>query len=273
MMKGVAGSEGVLHMKKRRIIALLVLLLGVGVAFFSGSRLLEAKQIFDEGNTTYQTLSDQVVIASEAASDAYRGTQLFEQKPELEQRIDFKALKAVNKDAVAWLYSPGTIIDYPVVRADDYDYYLYHLIDHTYNVNGTLFIDYNNAPDFSERLTVIYGHHMASGMMFTELVRYQDQEYYQEHPCMYLYTEEGAFQVDLMYGFVIGAGQWRSQGFMYQENLEELLACAAQNTGFVSDIRYEEGDRVVAMSTCSYEFDDARYVVIGVVKQPQGSIN
>ena len=261
-------------MKKRRITAVLVLLVGVCMATFSCSQLLEAKQIFDEGNTTYRALRDQVTNGSEAASEASRETRPSGQgAPELEQIIDFKALKAVNKDAVAWLYSPGTIIDYPVVRADDYNYYLYHLIDHTYNVNGTLFIDYNNAPDFSERLTVIYGHHMASGMMFTELVRYQDQEYYQEHPCMYLYTEEGAFKVDLMYGFVIRAGQWRSQGFMYQENLEELLACAAQNTGFVSDVRYEEGDRVVAMSTCSYEFDDARYVVIGVVKQPQCATN
>ena len=180
--------------------------------------------------------------------------------------IDFAALWSVNPDATAWLYCPDTVIDYPVMRAKDYDYYLRRLPDGTYNVNGSLFIDYNCTPDFADRLTVIYGHNMRSGQMLGSLKGYKGQAYYEKHPYMYLYTGQEICRVDLLYGCVIGAGQWRDRAFMYEMNLDALLAYAARNTTFASKAQYAPGDRVVALSTCSYEFDGARYVVIGVLR-------
>jgi len=152
------------------------------------------------------------------------------------------------------------------MRADDYRYYLNHLADGTVNANGSLFIDYNNAADFSEPLTVIYGHHMKSGSMLGSLKGYKAQSYYNEHPYMYLYTKQGNYRIDIMYGCVVAEGQWREQSFMYSDNIDALLEYALQNTTFRSDVSYQEGDRVVALSTCSYEFDDARYVLIGVLR-------
>lgn len=243
-------------MRIRKKIAFLVLLCGLWLIVYPGTQLLEARQVFQEANTVYEALRDEVVT-----------DPMFGSKGQLiKQRIDFAALQVVNEDAVAWLYSPDTPIDYPVVKASEYNYYLFHLIDHTYNLNGTLFIDYNNAPDFSERLTVIYGHHMDTEMMFTSLMGYKEQSYYEEHPYMYLYTEAEVYQLDLLYGCVIAAGEWREKAFMYEQNLEELLAYAAHNTSFVSSTSYQEGSKVVALSTCSFEFDSARYVVIGVLK-------
>jgi len=187
--------------------------------------------------------------------------------PEIPGRpIDFSALRAVNPDMAAWLYCPDTAIDYPVMRARDYDRYLRRLPDGTYNVNGSLFIDYNCAADFTDRLTVIYGHNMRSGQMFGSLKGYKGQAYYEKRPYMYLYTEQETYRVDLLYGCVIGAGQWRERAFMYEANLEALLTYAARNTTFASKAQYTPGDRVVALSTCSYEFDGARYVVIGVLR-------
>ena len=180
--------------------------------------------------------------------------------------IDFDALRAINDDAVAWLYCPDTVIDYPVMRAGDYDYYLHHLADGTPNPNGSLFIDYNNASDFSDELTVIYGHHMKSGSMFGGLKGYKDQVYYNEHPYMYLYTQHGNFRIDIMYGFVIDAALWIDRAFMHGENIDSLLAYAAHNTTFLSEAGYVPGDRIAAMSTCSYEFEGARYVVLGILR-------
>ena len=104
----------------------------------------------------------------------------------------------------AWLYCPDTVIDYPVMKADDYSYYLKHLPDGTHNANGTLFLDYNCAPDFSDSLSVIYGHKMKSGKMFGSLEGYKKEGYYSEHPYMYLYTKQGKFRINLVYGCVIG---------------------------------------------------------------------
>ena len=186
--------------------------------------------------------------------------------PDPDSPIDFDALKAINGNAVAWLYSPDTAIDYPVMKAGDYSYYLDRLPDGRKNVNGSLFIDYNNASDFSGALTVIYGHNMKSGKMFGSLPGYKSQSYYNQHPFMYLYTERKSYRLDLVYGCSIKEGQWRERAFMYAENVASLMAYAANYTTFNSSVSYKSGDRVVALSTCTFEFNDARYIVLGVLR-------
>ena len=273
-------------MKKIRIIILPVLLLGMIVMIYAGYRLIETKQVYKEGNTAYEGLSNQVrkttavndrtssqtqavELAEEFAVSEYSKLQMAEEgRPKIyipEFEIDFDLLKTINDDSVAWLYGPDTEIDYPVMKAADYNYYISHLPDGTSNANGALFIDYNNSPDFSDRLTVIYGHHMKSGRMFGSLVGYKNQGYYNENPYMYLYTQQMNYRIDLMYGCVIDAGQWSERAFMYEENIGSLIEYAKQNTTFESGVEYKEGDRVVALSTCSYEFDEARYVVLGIL--------
>jgi hypothetical protein len=108
---------------------------------------------------------------------------------------------------------------------------------------------------------------MKSEKMFGSLTKYKNQAYYEENPFMYLYTDQGNYRIDLLYGCLIGAGQWRERAFMYPENLDALLAYAAYNSTFQSNAAYAHGDSIVAMSTCSFEFDDARYVLIGVLRE------
>jgi len=253
-------------MKAYRIAALMVLLLGVGLIVFAGTQLLGARQIYQEGNIAYEALSNRVKESAKISPKAaHASPATFEENTPDDTKmhtIDFETLKMINKDAAAWLYSPGTVIDYPIMKADDYSYYLNHLPDGTVNANGSLFIDYNCAADFSDPLTVIYGHHMKTGKMFGSLKGYKNQKYYEEHPIMYLYTEQGDYQVELVYGCLIGAGQWRDRAFMCEANLDALMAYAKHNTTFISATAYTEGDRIIALSTCSYEFTDARLVVL-----------
>jgi sortase B len=272
-----------MNMKKKKVIALVTLLLGMGVAAYAGFNLLAADQVYQEGNAAYDAISSRVrggVESSLPASKEHLQAQgntaqgniassLKNESAQIyipEAGINFDVLNSINEAAAAWLYCPDTVIDYPVMQADNYSYYLNHLPDGTQNANGTLFIDYNCASDFSDPLTVIYGHHMKSGRMFGGLKGYKTQKYYEEHPFMYLYTEHGDYRIDLMYGCVIGAGQWRERAFMFPENVGALLSYASINTTFSSNTEYAEGDRVVALSTCSYEFDNARYVVIGILR-------
>jgi len=264
----------------KSIIAWLVLTASLCVMGIYGLQIRAVEATYQEGNASYQQLADRVRSSDSPAilaTGTVSGPSGAEPDAPLKSvvdipdiTIDFAALKAINPDSAAWLYCPGTVIDYPVMRAANYSYYLNHLPDGTSNANGTLFIDYNCAQDFSDELTIIYGHHMKSGRMFGSLVEYKKQAYFDEHPYMYLYTERGNYRIDLAYGCVIGAGQWRERAFMFKENLDALLAYAAHNTTFTSGVRYAEGDRVVAMSTCSYEFDNARYVVIGLLRPEFG---
>ena len=224
---------------------------------FTGSRYVQLQQSYRAGATSYDALRGQVrQVDEENPSD----------DPFVRSSVDFEALQKINPDTIGWLYSPQTPIDYPVMKANDYAWYLSHLIDGSYNACGTLFLDYNNAPDFSDKLSVIYGHNMQDDSMFGSLDNYKNQAFLNEHPTMFLFTPQGNYRVELMYGCVVGAGMWRDRAFMFEVNLESLLSYASQHTTFTSPVTYAEGDRVVALSTCSYEFDDARYVVIGILK-------
>ena len=239
--------------RKKRTAARAILALSLCAVAAAGYQLRNIQRAYRQGDRAYEQLAG--LARPAAPGDAA-------EIPE----IDFAALQAVNPDTAAWLYCPGTPIDYPVMRARDYDYYLRRLPDGAYNANGTLFIDYNNAPDFSGGLTVIYGHHMKTGKMFGSLKGYKQQAYFEAHPYLYLYTPGGKYRIELLYGCVIGAGEWRERAFMYEANLDALLAYAARSTTFASTAEYHPGDRVAALSTCSYEFDGARYVVLGVLR-------
>ncbi|MDR0841501.1 MAG: class B sortase [Christensenellaceae bacterium] len=257
--------------KKRhgRALAWLLLIVSIGVIALCGYHLNEIQRTYREGNESYDALADRVRPAGSPVfhAPASSAEPINEGIQAPSMSIDFAALQKVNPDAAAWLYCPDTVIDYPIVWASEYDYYLHHLPDGKTNANGTLFIDYNNAADFADGLTIIYGHNMKSGRMFGSLTGYKAQAYFEEHPYLYLYTAGGSnYRIDLVYGCVIGAGKWRERAFMYEENRDAFLAYAAKNTTFTSPARYTPDDKFVVLSTCSYEFDDARYVVAGVLR-------
>ncbi len=175
--------------------------------------------------------------------------------------IDFNALLKINTDVVGWLYSADTPISYPVVQSDDNSFYLYKGLDKSYLVSGTLFADYRSSPSGGNY--IIYGHHMLDGSMLTSIVKYKNQSYYDEHPIMYYLTPDGDYRIELVGGLTV-----RSDSPIYsaepdRQLLAELLYGEDSASTFKSDVRLSEEDTVITMSTCTYEFDNARYVLIG----------
>ncbi|MDO5546712.1 MAG: class B sortase [Eubacteriales bacterium] len=180
--------------------------------------------------------------------------------------VDFQQLKQTSDDIIAWLYSEDTPISLPVVQADDNQYYLRLLLDGSPNNAGTLFADYRNKPDFSDWNTIIYGHNMKNDTMFGTLEEYRKQEYYEEHPVMYLLTPEQDYKVVLFAGFVTPAV---SSTYNILETVEErdaLINKARSASTFQTEVEVTETDRVLSLSTCVYDYEDARYVLLGVLR-------
>ena len=172
--------------------------------------------------------------------------------------VDFDALCAAHPDVVGYIYCPGTNISYAVLYGKGNDYYLYHDIDGNYNDNGSIFVEEVNSSSFSDNNTILYGHHMKSGLMFANLTLYKDSSFYPNHPCMYLYTPTQDYRIDLYAGFVCA-----HDDEVYATGLtqDQLKAMAAKST-FTSAIDTPTG-RTITMSTCSYEMPNGRYVVVG----------
>ena len=112
------------------------------------------------------------------------------EKQEETVTVDFASLQAINPDIVAWRRIPG-VLEYPVVRGKDNSYYLNHTVQKTYNIAGSIFLDYRNERDFSDSKNIIYGHNMKDGGMFHVLRNYQDIDFFQEHTDMEIYLPDG----------------------------------------------------------------------------------
>ena len=178
--------------------------------------------------------------------------------------MNFEPLSAINGDIVAWLFAEGRSIDLPVVQGTDNDYYLNHLFDHQYNKLGTLFVDYQSEGDFSNKNTVIYGHNMSDGAMFSVLENYKDQVFYESFPEMDLFTPEGDYTIELFAGVVV-SGDYRYIRLDFQDDVDYLsyIISLKEKSTFDSPVEVTPDDRIVTLSTCIYDFDNARYVLFG----------
>lgn len=239
----------------------LFLCLFLGIACFSGYQVLRILHEYRVGADAYFKLEQFASLPP--ASEETEETPAELAWPE----VDFTALAAVNPDVTAWLYGPDTGISYPVVQGTDNDYYLDHLLDGTANSAGCLFVDTSCRPDFSGRNTVIYGHRMKNGTMFAALGNYQEQVYYDAHPVFLLVTPEGRYVVELFSGYVADTAEsaWMldfSDEQAYLAWLEEV----GEKSAFSSKVSPRAEDRVVTLSTCSYEFENARFVLHGVLR-------
>ena len=180
--------------------------------------------------------------------------------------VDFEALKAVNEDVVGWIYCEGTVINYPVVQGEDNDLYLHHSYDKAYSVSGSIFVDSGNRKGFVDSNTIIYGHHMKNGSMFASLSKWSDQQYYEEHPVMWLLTPERDYKVELFSGYTTSA--YAETYTMFPEPGAEVDAYLERAAG-QSDFQPAEGTGLdgeahyVLLSTCAYVFDNARSVLHG----------
>lgn len=182
--------------------------------------------------------------------------------------VDFEVLQKKNKDIVGWIYQPNTKINYPIVQGVDNNQYLRRTIYGEYSIAGSIFLDYRNNSKFEDFYSILYGHHIKNNSMFGSLVNYKKQQYYDNNPILYLLTPEQNYKIEIFMGFVQSANE---KSIVYnteitEENLEELLELYKKST-FKSNIMPKIGDKIICLSTCSYEYNDARYIVFGILNE------
>ena len=213
------------HMK-RKLLLILICVLSFGVFLFSGMQLLLDRREYRAGQDAYQELTQYIysepapVLQEQEVEEAVQAVQNVpaeqadDVSPEIPSadpdynesviwpEVDFEALEAINPDIAAWLYLEETGINYPVVQGTDNEEYLDRLFDGSHNRLGSVFIDYRNSPDFTDRNTILYGHHAKDGLMFTPIIHYKEQAYYESHPSCLILTPEENYVVTFFAGYV-----------------------------------------------------------------------
>ncbi len=258
-----------LSRRTQRILLSVLIGLLLAVFLFSAYKLYSIVHEYRVAQRSYSGLHDQVIephtptvtYAPQEPGTTDPTAGLADPSP---IQVDFDALRSVNQDVKGWLYSEGTVISYPVLQSLDNAYYLHRLYDRSDNPSGSLFMDFQCPADFSGRTSIIYGHHMNDGSMFASLVKYKDQSYYDEHPVMYLNTPSGNYRVDVFSGFITAADSTvYTKSFANDEEYQNYLIKMKAFSDFESDVTPGVDDRVLILSTCTYEYNEARYVVFG----------
>lgn len=265
----------------RRILFVLIFLMAAGVMLYSGSQIVTVLRDRHASSSANGVLREQAVIAAKQeinniiTNDNANREQLTEKtdgetEPTTETlpiSVDFEYLHGINEDVAGWIYCEDTPISYPFLQSPDNSYYLYRLVDGTQNPSGSLFLDFRNQFDMSDWNSIIYGHNMNDGTMFACLNEYKDQAYYDAHPVMYLLTPEKQFKVELVAGILARADASFYDFPVPEDRREEVVNGWLEDSTFETKTQLRPDDRFVTFSTCSYEFSDARYVVIGALRE------
>lgn len=186
--------------------------------------------------------------------------------------VDWDALRAVNPNIVAWIYIPDSPVNYPVVQGQDNQEYLHKAFDGSTGwlaSAGTIFLDSNNASDFSDRNSALYGHHMNDGSMFASLSDWQNNDEFNSHRDIYLLTPQGNYRLKT-FAMVKTTGtdalvqttfsSEESYRSYIQDKLDRSVVTQEGDVLGASDITQS-----MLFSTCEYSQADGRAVLFAVV--------
>lgn len=182
------------------------------------------------------------------------------------QEIDFDTLKSINSDVCGWIKLDGTVIDYPILKANQQkpNYYLEHDINGNDSINGEIFVDsYNNSLesdyyDLSD-ITAIHGHHMASGQMFDAIANFDNQSFYDDHKYAVIYTPDGyAYKATFIAGVVceVSDVDLVYREFKNENQFDKFIDKIKEKSRFTTKQSANYGDKLVILNTCYYEYQN-----------------
>lgn len=216
------------------------LLIILGVIFLAaGGYLFGIWEEYHEAEAGYQGLKKYVIEKPDVGKEPEKKPKNQEEPEESLPEVDFDGLRAINEDIVAWIQIPGIGVDYPVVQGKDNEHYLHYTFDGKANKAGSIFLDYRNRADFTDRKVILYGHNMKDGSMFSNLKKYQDASFRKEQGRVVIYLPDKVLECEIV----------ECKQVSVQDSVYEI-------------IREEKDLKQIVLSTCS-TLSNFRLILIG----------
>lgn len=199
---------------------------------------------------------------------------------ETSQQIDLSADLPVNiaeiqkemPDVYGWIEIPGTKVNYPVVqREDDNLYYLDRTPEGSSNIEGSIFSEDYNRRDFTDPVTVLYGHNMKNGDMFGELHLYEDKSFFDANRDLYIYLKDRKLTYRIFAAVLFDNRHiMQSYDFSGEDSflsfIREIMSIRNMRSNVDGDISILPTDKILTLSTCHGMGSDYRYLVLGVLQ-------
>jgi len=181
-------------MKWRQLFPFLVFLIGLLLALFAGRALWTNWRDDIAARNEYADLREsfeRYLARANEAEPGIGGTEVDRNGPEATPRVDLSHFSELNPDFVGWISIPGTSVDYPVVQGRDNAFYLETTFMGEWNPAGSIFMDYRARQAFDTPVTVLYGHNMRDGSMFSALPDFLDPAFLRDHAEITILTADG----------------------------------------------------------------------------------
>lgn len=262
-------SEGKPQKQNRKVVwKILLIICIVGLLICTG--LLIGKQMGkhraqqDMANLT--TEHTEATDTQELSTEEQRNTICGVEIPE--KQLDWETIQNENPDIYAWIYIPGTEVDYPVLQhPTDNSYYLNHNIDGSSGYPGCIYTENVNTKTFEDPNTVLYGHDMKDGSMFASLHNYRDPEFFQNNPYVFIYTPTETYVYE-----IYEACEFSDVHLFYEYDftdpadygrfLTDIAGVREMDTQIRKDMTITTEEKVLTMSTCIATKPNNRYLVI-----------
>ena len=174
--------------------------------------------------------------------------------------------KKINSDICAWIKIDYTNIDYPIVQSNDNNYYLRRNIYKEYARAGTIFMDYRCSKLFEDFNTIIYGHNLKNSSMFSELTKFKNSDFFNQHDTFYIATDDGYLTLKAYAYLVVNEDSKIYSLANTETQKESYIEYINQNASVVSDYTHIDTEsQVVILSTCTNVTDEQRAVLVAKI--------
>lgn len=238
--------------------------------------ILGAEHIVQINNSN--GLNSLKVITDDFDSNQYDEAwqELFSKYPSVNfpegMNLKYAYLYAINPELIGWIKIDGTNLDVQVVQTQDNSKYLKTDFYGKRSRYGCPFLDYRNDSKYFNDNNIIYGHHMSDGLVFSNLDKYKALEGYKESPVIQYDTLYKTYYFKIFAAFITNSlpkddneyvFNYTVTDFSSDDKFMSYVEEVKKRSLFTTDISVLPDDKLITLSTCSYEFPKARLVVVG----------
>lgn len=217
----------------------------IAVLIYSGYNIYEKLSEYNKANSVYNEIRQ---INNDSNND----------KSDINEK-----LFNINKDFVFWIKLDNTNIDYPVVQGKDNNYYLNKDFYGKDSSSGAIFMDSCNDFD-SDKNVVLYGHNMKNKTMFSQIERFKDEYFWNENNKIRIFKDSKELIYEVFSVYVAkSSDDYLRKNFDKEEDFTEYINEVKSKSLYSSNVTVHVTDKIITLSTCSYEFKNARTVVYG----------
>lgn len=225
----------------------------------------------NETSTNENKETEKYLKATETTEAEQNETGTKTEKPV--ELTPFQKLQEINPDITAWITIPNTGIDYPILQGITNYSYINTDVYGDFALAGSIFLDSRNNREYQDKYSLVYGHDMSQHRMFSDLNLFKDEEFFRNNRLGMLLLSDGGHLIESLAIIVTSAsdsGLFNPENWMNYSG-EDILRVVQENNLYTNErginaikaiIDKGEMPRIVSLSTCSYEYTNARTILL-----------